>query len=310
MKFSLLFRIFTFIAVAIGAYQLFGAEGLLICPATLSTDFAFEPKVWKEHIAAYFRDKLAFGAIAASDDSLTAAPGETINFPFFTQVGEAEEPAETDVLTVDNLADDSFQATVKEIGKAVGVKKKAFKVSAARTERIVKEITSQIGRRHAEKVDSDLFTEMSTSGNFTNVNVGTGPTVQKVNTGKVTVFGDLHTEAMALQIHSLDMLAIVNDSANGFLKADATDPMYGRPGFTGRLLGMAVFELDKVGQGACYAHKMDPYGYILKQDMELESDYDILAREWVFTGNQWYAVKSFHAKISADDKKTAKISFV
>lgn len=277
--------------------------------ATVAADFVFEPKVWKEHIAAFFRDKLTFGAIAMSDDTLTSEPGESINFPYFKQIGAVEEPAENASLTVDNLSDDSFSATVKEVGKAVGVKKKAFKKSAARTERIISEITSQIGRRHAEKVDSDLLTEFSTSGNFTNANVGAGPTVEKINTGKVTVFGDLHQEAMALQIHSLDMLAVMNATSNGFMKADALDPMYRVPGFTGRLLGMAVFENDKVTQGACYAHKVDPYGYILKQDMELESDYDILAREWVFTGNQWYAVKSFHAKIASNDLKTAKITF-
>lgn len=277
--------------------------------ATVSTDFVFEPKVWKEHIGAYFREKLVYGAIAMSDDSLTAEAGTTINFPYFKQIGAAEEPAENAALSVDNLSDDSFQATVKEIGKAVGVKKKAFKVSAARTERIVQEITSQIGRRHAEKVDADLLAEFSAGGNFTNANVGAGPTVEKINTGKVTVFGDIHAEAVALHIHSLDLLAVMNNATNGFMKADANDPMYRVAGFTGRLLGMAVFEVDSVGQGACYAHKMDPYGYILKQDMELESDYDILNREWVFTGNQWYAVKSFHAKISAQDLKTAKITF-
>ena len=56
-------------------------------------------------------------------------------------------------------------------------------------------------------------------------------------------------------------------------------------------------------------HKMNPYGFIVKQDMELESDYDILAREWVFTSNEWYAVKSFHAEIDALDRKSLKGTF-
>jgi hypothetical protein len=106
------------------------------------------------------------------------------------------------------------------------------------------------------------------------------------------------------------MLDVMNDSTAGFLKADALDPMYNVPGFTGRLLGMAVFEVDTVPAGTSYVHKMDPYGFIIKQDMELESDYDILAREWVFTGNQWYAVKSFHAKIATNDYKSAKLVYV
>jgi hypothetical protein len=280
-------------------------------PATVSTDFVFEPKVWKEHISAFFRDKLVFGAIAMSDDTLAQEPGTTINFPYFKKVGAAEEPAETASLTVDNIEDDSFSATVKEVGKAIGVKKKAFKVSAARTERIIQEITSQIARVHAEKVDDDLLAEFSGVGNHIAPTLTiSGANVRSINEGKVLAFGDLHTDAIALQIHSLDMLSVMNDTTAGLLKADATDPMYGVPGYRGRLLGMAVFENDKVAAGAAYVHKMDPYGYIMKQDMELESDYDVLAREWVFTGNQWYAVKSFHAKIAANDYKSAKLTWV
>lgn len=279
--------------------------------ATVSSDFVFTPKVWKDHIAAYFDDKLLFGAIAMRDDTLTAQPGETINFPFFQTIGPVEEPSETASLTVDNLSDDSFSATVKEVGKAVGVKKKAFKVSAARTERIIQEITAQIGRRHAEKVDSDLLTEFSTGGNFVDVaTLGGTATVQRIMTGKVTAFGDHHSDSIAIQMNSVDLKDVMIDSGTGLLKADATDPMFRKAGFEGRLLGMAVFSTDKVTATEVWVHKLDPYGFILKQDLELESDYDLLAREWVFTGNHWYAVKSFHAKIDAADLKTAQLNMV
>ncbi len=278
--------------------------------ATVSTDFAFEPKVWKEHVSAFFRDKLVFGAIAMSDDTLTAQPGETINFPFFTKIGPAEEPAETDSLSVDNLADDSFSATVKEVGKAVGVKKKAFKVSAARTERIIQEVTAQIGRVIAENVDDTLFAEFSAVGNFTEPTLAiTGKSVRSLNEAKVKGFGDLHTDSIALQINSLDMLDVMNDTTAGLLKADATDPLIDAPGFRGRMLGMAIFEVDKTPSGTAWIHKVDPYGFIIKQDMELDVDFDILAREWVWAGNQWYAAKSFHAKIASDDLKTTKVTF-
>lgn len=279
--------------------------------ATVSSDFVFEPKVWKEHVAAYFRDKLVFGAIAMQDDTLSREPGETVNFPYFKKIGAAEEPLETASLTVDNLSDDSFSATVKEIGKAVGITKKAFKVSAARTERIIQEITSQIGRVHAEKVDDDLLAEFDSGANHeAETATISGTNVRSIAELKTLGFGDLHMDAMALQINSLDMLSVVTDTTTGFLKADANDPMIRVPGFSGRLLGMAVFETDKVAAGSCYIHKVDAYGFMIKQDMELESDYDILAREWVFTGNQWYAVKSFHAKIDAEDKKSIKGTFI
>lgn len=290
--------------------------------ATVSTDFVFQPKVWKDHVSAYFDDKLLFGAIAMRDDSLVAQPGTTQNFPYFKQIGAVEEPLETDALAVDALSDDSFSATVKEVGKAVGVKKKAFKVSAANTERIIQEITSQMGRRHAEKIDDDLLTEFSTGGNYVQGFTATAAAdtlnVRTVLKALVVGFGDHHEDAIAIQMHSKQLYDLMSDSTSGFLKADANDPMYSVPGFSGRLFGMAIFVSDKIPANGsqidskdayhAFIHKMDPYGILLKQDMEMESDYDLLNREWLFTSNQWYAVKSFHAKISALDYKTVRMT--
>jgi len=289
-------------------------------PATQSSDFVFEPKVWKDHIQAYFDRKLVFGALAVMDSTLTQAPGETVNFLYFKKIGDVEEPAEDEGLVVDKLSDDSFSATVKEVGKAVGIKKKAFKKSAATKERIISEIQSQLATVHAEKVDKDLIAEIATSGNYTDGYTATAAantmSVSVLNQAKVVAFGDKHTDAVAVQMHSLQYMDMMNNTTTGFLSADATDPMFGQAGFQGRLLGMALFVSDSCPAGStvdskntryAFIHKMNPYGIMLKQDMELESDYDLLQREWVFTSNQWYAVKSFHAKVSADDKKTCRI---
>jgi hypothetical protein len=292
--------------------------------ATVSSDFAFEPKVWSDHVSAYFDRKLVYGAFALRDNTLQTEPGLTQNFPYFEAIGAAEEPAETDSLTVDNLEDDSFSATIKEVGKAVGVKKKAFKKSAAKTERIIAEIQAQIGRVMAEKVDGDLLTEIKADANSTEGYLAAAaankmsPTV--LMTGKVKAFGDKHKEAVVCFMHSLQYLDLTTDSTVGMLKADANDPAYLVEGFEGRLLGMAVVTVDTVplhgsptqidSKDAYRAliMKKNSYGILLKQDNEMESDYDILARQWVFTGNQWYGVKSFHAKISASDKKAARVT--
>lgn len=280
-------------------------------PATVSTDFTFEPKVWKDHIRAYFDKKLVFGAIAMQDDTLKAAPGETINFPYFETIGDAEEPAETAALTVDNIADSSFSATVKEIGKAVGIKSKAFKVSATQTDRIISEITSQMGRVHAEKIDADLQAEVDLAANHEAVTptTYTGKNIRAILEMKTRGFGDKHKDAVALQINSLDLMEVLGDNTAGFLKADANDPFFRVPGFSGRMLGMAIFEVDSVTVGEVNIHKVDPYGFIVKQDMELEGDKDILGREWVFASTEWYAVKSFHAKVDPLDRKSVKGTF-
>ncbi len=287
--------------------------------ATLSSDFVFEPKVWKDHIMAYFDRKMIYGALALRDDTLTREPGETVNFPFFKQIGDAEEPAEDEGLTVDKLSDDSFSATVKEVGKAVGIKKKAFKKSAASEERNINEIQRQLARVMAEKIDKDLLTEISLGSSHKAVPAtvaGDTMSIRRIWRGKVEGFGDKHEQSIAIQMHSLQLLDLMTDTTTGFLKADATDPMFGQAGFEGRIAGMAIFTSDTIEAGAtvggkvtrfAFLHKLDAYGLMMKQDMELENDKDILAREWVFTSNQWYAVKSFHAKIDTLDLKTVRL---
>ncbi len=286
--------------------------------STKSSDFVFEPKVWSDHIAAYFDDKLVYGAGAIRNDELKAeGTGLTVNFPYFKAIGDAEEPEEDESLTVDKLSDDSFSCSVFEVGKAVGIKKKAFKASAAKVDRIVSEAQAQIARVMAEKVDAKLNAEITNASNYQVGFVGTSgqtATITRLLKAKVIAFGDKNDEAVLCFMHSLTWLDIMSDSTAGFLKADANDPLYKVAGFQGRWFGMAIIIVDSClknisgqvnGKDTYLAHfhKMNSYGIITKQEMEMDEDKDILARERVYTGNQWYGVKSFHGKINALDKK-------
>lgn len=290
--------------------------------ATIASDFAFEPKVWKDHIDAYFDRKLVYGAFAVEDSELQTEPGLTVNFPYFKQIGEAQEPAEEEALNVDNLSDDSFSATVKEVGKAVGMKSKAFKKSAASKDRIMSQAQMQIARRIAEKVDADLLTEFSSSGNYFQGYTATAAAnvmnVRALLEAKMLGLGDRADEAIVVQMHSRQFLDMMKDSTAGFLKADANDPLYLVKGFMGRILGMAVVVADTIPATAAqidstdayhaFIHTAEPYGYIKKQEIELEMDKDILNREWVVSATQWYAVKSFHSKIDAQNKRTIRVT--
>jgi hypothetical protein len=291
-------------------------------PGTISADFAFVPKVWQDHIMAYFDRKLVYGAFALRDDSLTASPGLTQNFPYFKKIGAVQKPTEDEGLLVDNLTDDSFNVTVYEVSKAVGASKKSFKTSAARTERIINEIQEQIGRVFAEQIDADLYTEFSahyTSG-FLATAAGDTMHIRNLNKGKIVAFGDKHKDAQVCFMHSFQYLDLMTDTTAGFLVANALDPMFMVEGFEGRLAGLALVTVDTVTKNAgtgtqiggkdsydAWIHKANAYGFMVKQDMELESDYDILHRQWVFAGDQWYGVKSFDQTISSDFKKTARL---
>lgn len=288
--------------------------------STGSADFAFVPKVWSDHIQAYFDRYLVYGAFALRNDDLKAeGSGETVNFPYFKTIGDAEEPSEDEALQVDSLSDDSFSATVFEVGKAVGFKKRAFKASAASADRIMAETQRQIARVHAEKLDKKLIEEIDTSHNvgFNATAGGDVMNIRNLNIGKIRGFGDKHKQSVVCFMHSLQFLDLMNDTTAGFLKADANDPMNMLDGYEGRLLGMAIVTVDTVtkvadvgGQDAyrAYICKENAYGIMTKQEMEMDSDKDILNREIIVTGNEWYAVKNFDREISSLDKKIASVT--
>ena len=292
--------------------------------ATQSGNVTFVPKVWNDHINAYFDRKMGLGQLALVDKSLEGEVGETKNFPYFKAIGYAQEPAETEGLEVEALQDDSFSVTVKEIGKAVGWKDKALKKSAASKMTQEDEAQSQIGRVLAEKVDKDLITTINAVGASVGGYVATAntetATVKRLLQSKITAFGDKQDQAIAVAMHSQDYLNMLSDSDAGFLKADALDPFYNAPGFMGRVLGMALFVLDTmpevsggIASKKAYQHfifKANPFGIYMKQEMNLEMDRDILHRENVVAATMWYGTLSLHAKVASNDYRIAKGAFV
>lgn len=287
---------------------------------TLAADFGFQPQVAKDHIAAYFRKKLVLGAFAYSDDTLKAQDGDVIDFPFYGKIGAAEKPAETAALTVDKLTDGSFQATVFEAGKAVGFTKKSLRKHSGGPEAAFKEASRQIAQVHEELLEAELLGVMTNVANHDVVGTAVDTqllTIRKINEYRLLGFGDRSDEAVVCFIHSHNYLDFMNDSTAGFLKMDAQSPWYQVPGYQGSLFGMAVVitdnmprETDLNGKRVYggFIAKANAYGYMMAQETEIEDDYDILAREYVLTGNQWYAVRGFHKAISSDDSRLLKFS--
>lgn len=297
--------------------------------ATTSGDVLFVPKVWSDHMVGYFDRKMVLGSMAVVNRDLQAAPGTTLNFPYFKTISDAQEPTENEALEVSPLTDDSFSVTVKEIGKAVGWKDKARRSSAANKSGInpngtqEDEAMRQIGQVFAEKVDKDIISTINTNGAYSDGFVGTTSshtgTAARLLESKITAFGDKHNQAVACVMHSQDFLEIMRDSTAGFLKADANSPFAGLDGYEGTLFKMNVFTIDTLpevsgginGKKAWYhfIFKPNAFGIYMAEDLAPEMDRDILYRETILAATMWYGVLSLHGKVSANDKRIARGAF-
>lgn len=285
--------------------------------ATQSTDFSFVPKVWNDHIQAYFDRKLVFGQLAMVDKTLTAQPGETVNFPYFKAIGPVEEPAEDEGLSVDRLRDDAFQVSVTEKGKAVGFKDRAYRVSS-QPGVLESNAQEQMARVYAEKVDQDLVTCMDSSNvqGYVAQSANDTMNIRKLLQSKVTAFGDKAEQAKVCIMHSQDYLSLMTDTTSGFLQANAMSPYSLINGYMGTVLNMALIVVDTVpqlpggiGGKAAFGHyflKEMPFGIYMAEDLKLERGRDILARENVISSTMWYGTLSLNQKVSTLDKRVAR----
>lgn len=290
--------------------------------ARSTSNVGFTPKVWESHIHAYRDRKMALGQLAMINRKLQGAKGTTVDFPFYNKLGAAQRPTENEGLVVEPLVDSSFQVTVQEIGKATGFKDSSDMASA--DEDHEKEAQMQLGELFAEAIDEDIISLLANASNydtaFTAASAGDVMNVGNLMSMKITGFGDKQDKAIAVAMHSLSLLSLLKDSGTGFLKADATHPFHGAPGYQGLLagLGLAVFTLDSMPRVsdigskktyAAYVFKPNPFGIAFKQEMKIEKDRDILMREDIVAATSWYGMLSLHKKISTDDKRILRGTF-
>lgn len=244
---------------------------------TLASNFTFERQLAARHIAGYFRRELVLGALAwkPPNRKFVEAPGQKYVFPYFSVIGAAEDGVENTAPTPDSLGDASFSATVKEIIKEVDITDSArIKMGCSHAEWEA-EAHRQLARRLAEKVDIDLWAEITKAASYKSLSNKTGDitlnaafggdkgalnpafvsqkcNIREIATALTNAFGDKRNEAAAVILHSKHYADIETDATAGFLKADARDPLYKVEGFQGRasmFFNLAFFINDNVPVG-------------------------------------------------------------
>ncbi|MER5783744.1 N4-gp56 family major capsid protein [Streptomyces mobaraensis] len=256
------------------------------------------PDVWADMVQARFKGKLVLGTLALNDSTLEGKPGDSVSFPKWRALGEAEELSEGTPMVPEQLGTDpGNKATVREAGKAVEITDKAKLVAFgdpfAETQR-------QLGLLIARKIDKDLTAAAEAPGAIT-VNAADKPLSWGVMVDGITQFGDeWEPDSMAgLVIHSHQRAALLNDA--NFLSADkvGASGMVIPRGVIGQIGGVNVYVSDRVtttpgGDGKAPTYnalmvKRGALGLLYKRKPIVETDRDILARTTVVTTNVHYA---------------------
>ncbi|WP_411129908.1 N4-gp56 family major capsid protein [Streptomyces sp. x-19] len=255
------------------------------------------PDVWADMVQAKFKGALVLGTMALNDTTLEGKPGDSVNFPKWKALTDAEDLTEGAPMTPEQLGTDPGNtATIKESGKAVEITDKARLVAFgdpfAETQR-------QLGLLIARKIDKDLTAAAEAAGAIT-VNAADKALSWDVLVDGIARFGDeWEPDNMAgIVIHSLQRASIYKDP--NFISADkfGTGAVIPR-GVIGQIGGVNVYVSDRVtttpgaeGTPATYNALMvrrGSLGLLYKRRPIVETDRDILARTTVVTTNVHYA---------------------
>lgn len=252
------------------------------------------PDVWADMVQAKFKGALVVGNLALDDATLEGKPGDSVNFPKWTALSEAEDLTEGTAMTPEQLGTDpGASATIREAGKAVEITDKARLVAFgdpfAETQR-------QLGVIVARKIDKDLIGAAEAPGVVT-VDASTAELSWSVFVKGIAKFGDeWDPDNMAgVVIHSTQRASLLNDP--NFISADklGTNAVIPR-GVIGQVGGVNVLVSDRItitpGTTPTYNALMirrGSLGLLYKRRPIVETDRDILARTTVVTTNVHYA---------------------
>lgn len=238
-----------------------------------------KPEIIADYIDAKLVDKIQLSGLMTVDRTLENNAGDTVSFPQFAYVGDADEMTEGTALDTSVLSATETKVTVKQIGKAVEISDKAM-LSAHGD--ILGESTDQILLAIANKIEKDAFAEVEKA------------TLTHEHTGAVT--SDVIADAMVKFGEDLDeeMFCFINPKhyaqirKTDFISGTVTNVQVG--GVVGEVYGAKIVLSNRVPENRMFILKKDALGLVLKRNAEVETDRDVLMKSTVISGDQHYAV--------------------
>ena len=242
-------------------------------------------EILADYVDAKLVDKIQLSPLMTIDRTLENNAGDTVCYPQFAYIGDADEMTEGTALDTAVLSATETKVTVKQAGKAVELSDK-YVLSASTN--VIDESIDQIITSIASKIEKDAFAELE-KATLTHAHAGA------VNAGVIcdaqVKFGEDLDEEIYVFMNPKNVAAIRKD-ANFVANMVAYSPETSSLGSKalGQVYGCHVVNSNRVPENTMYLVKKDALNLVLKRNAEVETERDILKKSTVIAGDQHYAV--------------------
>ena len=253
-----------------------------------------DPQVLAEYLDVKLMKAIKFAPICAVNNELQGRPGSKLTLPQYTFIGLAEDVAEGEDVKFGNLGYRTVEVPVKKAGKGVKISDEAILSAYGNP---VDEIAKQLLMAIAGKVDNDCV-EAFRNGS---INLAQGEadaeldTVQSVD-GKefgknmiidmIAKFGEDIEEDMTLLVNPKHLAVLRKDEAF----VHVMDGQAIISGEMGQIFGCRVVVSNKVEENEAFLVKAGAVEILMKRNVMVEADRDIVNKTNIFVVDEHYAV--------------------
>lgn len=238
-----------------------------------------DPQVLGEYIDVKLMDAIKFAPLCDVNTELQGRPGSTLTLPKYAFIGLAEDVAEGEDIPMANLAADSIDVKVKKAGKGVQISDEAILSAHGNPE---DEIAKQLLMAIAGKVDNDCAAEFRKA----TMNVEAAAFDKYVIVDMMAKFGEDIEDEMTAMINANHLATLRHDK-------DFVEIMAGQrviSGEMGEIFGCRVVVSNKVADNEVFLVKNGAVEILLKRNVAVEADRDIVNKTNVYVVDEHYAV--------------------
>ena len=249
--------------------------------ATTMKNNLIDPEVLGAFLDVKLVDAIKLSPLVEVDNTLAGRPGSTLSLPKFAYIGDADKIAEGAAMEPVALTAEVEEVEIYKAGKAVEITDEAILCGYGDP---VNQVGKQLLTAMASKIEADLYEEMATG---TLVHNYADEFNKEVIVDAMVKFGEDIDEPMYLFVNPAEY-ALLRKDPDFVQIANGEAVISGQVGF---VHGCNVVIANRVEAGKAFIMKQGALALVMKRNVMVEADRDILKGTNVFAANEHYAVQ-------------------